>query len=40
MINKNGNILRLIRQALLHLYGAKVTTISSGLSIVTWPATI
>ena len=25
-------------QALLHLYGAKTTSISSGLSVVTWPA--
>ena len=40
MINKIGKILRLNWQALLHLYGAKVTTISSGLSIVTWPATV
>jgi len=29
-----------LHQALLHLYGAKVTTISSGLSMVTWPANI
>merc|ERR1712223_199767 len=27
-----------LHQALLHLYGAKTTSISSGLSVVTWPA--